>query len=320
MDEIRQGMHNGPQCRNIWVNSHCIAGHKYTCAIQQQCDCSSLPRPALLLHTMQSPQQLVTPQQQQQEQASVASGACTAAGHACCARALRSCPHPTSAAFCLAEARSGVFNGPGCGKNYIHGHCEAGNTAVCFEKEHCNCLALPEIRQVQRRRWSVSSLLQAAANRSSSRCTAAGRSCCRLASQRCPFPNSGDACLTEIHVGMQQGPNCRQNYIHSRCVADRMFSCHMQHSCDCSLQHEDGSMEMLYSTPPGSADNFLMPQTFGHSTMAVGATVASAALIVAIFGLLVALVTCSVRRRSCANSGTSVDKILNTDSEDDKPV
>jgi len=306
--EIHRGIHNGPQCANNYINTHCVAGRKYTCLSQQQCDCSSLRR--LALPKVQKPQH--QPVQQQQQQHTVTDhGSCTAAGRACCVAAARSCPHPESGALCLMETRNGIHNGPECKKNYIHSHCEAGHMHVCFEKEHCNCLALPDIQKVVQKRQEVPLVQQADSSRSNSQCGATGRNCCRKKLTSCPYPNSGDACLTEIHAGVQQGPNCKQNYIHSHCMADGMFSCRSQHHCDC-LQVEDGSIEQLYAISAGAAGSVHLHQHVGHPTTAAAAKAASAVLLAATFSLVVALVTWSVRRRPCTNYES-----LRIDSEDE---
>merc|ERR1712008_323796 len=166
MDEIHKGINNGPQCRNNYINTHCVGGRKITCLIRQQCDCSSLRRPAL--PKVQKPQHQVAQQQH-----------CNAVGRACCVAAAKACPHPESGALCLSETRSGIHNGPECKKNYIHSHCEAGHMHVCFEKQHCDCLALPEVRKVVQKRREVPLLGQVNASHNNSQCGAAGRNCCR---------------------------------------------------------------------------------------------------------------------------------------------
>jgi hypothetical protein len=182
---------------------------------------------------------------------------------------------------------------------------------VCFEKEHCNCSALPDIQKVVQTRQELPLVQQADSNRSNSQCGVAGRNCCRKKLTSCPYPKSGDACLTEIHAGVQQGPNCKQNYIHGHCMADGMFSCRSQHHCDC-LQVEDGSIKQLYAISAGAAGSIHLHQHVGYPTTAAAAKAAPAVLLAATFSLVVALVTWSVRRRPRTNYES-----LRIDSEDE---
>jgi len=266
---------------------------------------------------------------------------CSTAGLNCCKQAPQQCPHPESGAKCMDEIHKGISNGPQCKNNYINTHCVAGRKYTCLIRQQCDCSSLrrpalpkvrkpqhqvaqqqqqqqqqPKIRKVAQKRRVAPSPGQVNASSSNSRCGAAGRSCCRSAAERCPYPNSGEACRSEIHAGVQQGPKCRQNYINSHCKADGMFSCNSQHQCDCFLEEENGSIERLYAISAGAASNFPLPRNTAHSAAAVGATIASAALVVATFSLLTVLVTWSVRRRAYANFRTSIDESLSTDSED----
>jgi len=302
-DEQQAGIVNGPGCRSDYIYSHCVNGKQVSCIYTHGCQCG----------TGQKLQKLLPSNASHSER-------CSRAGESCCAEASAKCPHPESGAMCMDEIHNGISNGLQCRNNYINMHCVAGRKYTCLSQQQCDCSSLrrpspPKVQKQQQHTFANKGMMrQANANR---QCNAAGRNCCRKAAKRCPYPNSGEACLSEIHAGVQQGPNCRENYIHSHCMADGMFSCNSQHHCDCFLQEEDGSIEKLYAISAGPASNFHLPQTIGHSTTAAGATLASVALTVATFSLLAALVTWSVRRRPSANFRTLIDQSLSTESEDD---
>jgi len=318
MDEIHQGIHNGPQCKNNYLHSHCMVGHAHTCLLQQQCDCSSLQ---LVEHKKATVQRRQEAEPQMED-------TCSPAGFACCGAASSFCPYPESDSTCLAEIHDGIQNGPECRKNYIQNHCKAGHAHSCLVREQCNCLSLPqppgtrkamqgprEMPKPQPPQITSSnnsniskgnSSIDDSSNSSSKNCTDAGHQCCNTVSARCPYPESDELCFGEIRDGIQNGPQCKKMNIRSHCKAERMNSCWAQERCDCSLLPElddesQSTYRRYYAIPKSAVGNLRPSQTDSHAGVKAATSATSAAVVLVSFGLcLAALVTWATRRKPWA--------------------
>jgi len=126
--------------------------------------------------------------------------------------------------MCRAEQREGIMNGPECRKEYAYTHCLHGQQLCCLYVEGCDCSTGRAADKLER---------LVGKNGSRGECSAAGDACCNSVPGQCPYPESTVACQAELGKNMQNGPECRKNYIHNHCLHGHILDCAVKENCDC---------------------------------------------------------------------------------------